>query len=101
MGGGSKTQQPKEDPSAITQRERDIEQIAEIDDDENRRIKRAMAARQGVRAFRRSIGTSRIGGARGDQSSSSAAVAPRPSSPSASASSAQRAYRQAYGYYTY
>lgn len=52
-GGGGGSAQPKEDPSAIVQRRRDIEQLAQLDEEENRRIKRAMQSRTGTRAFSR------------------------------------------------
>ncbi len=47
---------PKEDPAVGALRNRQIADLAELDEEENRRIKRALHPRQ--RAFRRSSGDS-------------------------------------------
>jgi hypothetical protein len=60
--------QPQEDPSIRVQRERSIRDLAEIDEEENRRLKMAFKSRRGVRAFRPSArggGGSTSGGSGG------------------------------------
>lgn len=45
---------PKEDPSIRVLRERQIRELAELDEEENRRLKAAFRGSRGIRAFRRS-----------------------------------------------
>lgn len=51
-----KTELPTEDPSVLAFRERQVRELAELDEEENRRIKAALFPR--VRAFRRKSGDS-------------------------------------------
>ena len=51
-----KAELPTEDPSVLAFRERQVRDLAELDEEENRRIKRALFPR--VRAFRRKSGDS-------------------------------------------
>ena len=60
---------PTEDPSVRVLRERQIRELAELDEEENRRLKSAFRNSRGIRAFRRSGGGSGSGG--GSVSSSS------------------------------
>ena len=48
MGGGGG---PKEDPSVARLRARQLEDLAQLDEEQNTRIKRLMRASTGVRAF--------------------------------------------------
>ena len=43
---------PEEDPSVGIARQRQFEELADLDEEENRRIKAALNAARGVRAFR-------------------------------------------------
>lgn len=52
----SRPKPPTEDPSAAVLRERQVRDLADLDEEENRRIKAALTATRGVRAFRRSVG---------------------------------------------
>ncbi len=56
IGGGGKP--PKEDPAVRVLRERQIRDLAELDEEENRRLKSAFRTSRGIRAFRRSGGGS-------------------------------------------
>lgn len=60
---------PKEDPSVGQLRDRQIEQLAKLDEEENERLKRAFVNVRGVRAFRRTgdgrVGTTSAGAPRG------------------------------------
>lgn len=49
-----RTKPPKEDPTLISFRERQVRELADLDEEENRRIKQALVPRN--RAFRRSSG---------------------------------------------
>ena len=49
---------PSEDPSVRILRERQIIELAELDEEENRRLKTAFRRSRGIRAFRRSGGSS-------------------------------------------
>ena len=51
-----KAELPTEDPSVLAFRERQVRDLAELDEEENRRIKQALFPR--VRAFRRQSGDS-------------------------------------------
>ena len=50
MGGSAKT--PSEDPSSIALRKRQAEQLLQLDEDANTRIKRMYSASQGLRIAR-------------------------------------------------
>jgi hypothetical protein len=65
MGGKSKT--PKEDPASIALRKRQTEQLLELDDEQNVRVRRMYNASTGMRSFRGSS-DSRI--PRGDSAAS-------------------------------
>ena len=56
IGGAPKP--PKEDPAVRVLRERQIRDLAELDEEENRRLKSAFRTSRGIRAFRRSGGGS-------------------------------------------
>lgn len=58
---------PKEDPAVAVARDRQIEELAELDEDENVRIKRLLVAARGTRGFR---GNSVLSGARTSRGSS-------------------------------
>jgi hypothetical protein len=47
-----KPKAPKEDPAATRARQLQIEQLADLNEEENRRIKNIFSATRGVRAFR-------------------------------------------------
>ena len=49
---GSKPKTPKEDPASIALRKRQAEQLLDLDEDANTRIKRMFAASQGLRVGR-------------------------------------------------
>lgn len=53
----SKPKAPKESPDAARLRERQVLQLAELDREENTRIKRLMAGPKPLRVFRGSSGT--------------------------------------------
>lgn len=44
---------PEEDPAVGALRDRQMEELADLDEEENRRLKAAFVNRRGVRAFRR------------------------------------------------
>lgn len=49
---------PEEDPSVKALRVRQVEDLADLDEEENRRLKAALRTNRGVRAFRRpSVGS--------------------------------------------
>ena len=54
----NKLRLPSEDPSVRILRERQIRELAELDEEENRRLKTAFRRSRGIRAFRRSGGSS-------------------------------------------
>lgn len=56
IGPGNDPRLPTEDPSVKVLRERQIRDLAELDEEENRRLKTAFRASRGIRAFRRSGG---------------------------------------------
>ncbi len=57
--GGSKNKSlPEEDPSVRVLRERQVRELAELDEEENLRLKTAFRRSRGIRAFRRSGGGS-------------------------------------------
>lgn len=64
---GSKPKAPKEDPASIALRKRQTEQLLELDDEQNVRVRRMYNASTGMRAFRGSSDT-RL--PRGDSSAS-------------------------------
>lgn len=45
---------PTEDPSVRVLRERQVRELADLDEEENRRLKAAFRVSRGIRAFRRS-----------------------------------------------
>lgn len=65
---------PKEDPAVRIARNRQMEELAELDEEENRRLKGLMTQRRGIRAFRSTAGrrsmTSRGGRPRGSSGNS-------------------------------
>ena len=77
IGGGPKP--PKEDPAVKVLRDRQIRDLAELDEEENRQLKSAFRTSRGIRAFRRSdvSGRGSIG-----------------SSPSSAGSGGQRAFQR-------
>lgn len=55
FGSGSGAPElPVEDPSIRILRERQVSELASLDEEENRRLKTAFRASRGIRAFRRS-----------------------------------------------
>ncbi len=63
IGGGPKP--PKEDPAVKVLRARQIRELADLDEEENRRLKSAFRTSRGIRAFRRSGGSdASVGGDR-------------------------------------
>lgn len=70
-GGGDVPALPEEDPSIRILRERQVRELAELDEEENRRLKTAFRSSRGIRAFRRS------GGASGSVRSSSGSTGQR------------------------
>lgn len=50
---GSSPKPPAEDPAVKRLRARQIEELAELDEEENERLKRAFSVSRGVRAFTR------------------------------------------------
>lgn len=69
---------PQEDPSVKVFRERQIEDLAKIDEEENRRLKMAFRLTRGVRAFRPSAagGNGSTSGGSGGPSGGRAASRP-------------------------
>ena len=55
LGGGKKPKPPTEDPSVRVLREQQVRELAELDEEENRRLKTAFRRSRGIRAFRRSV----------------------------------------------
>lgn len=53
---------PKEDDSVIAARERQILDLAKLDEEENRRVKQMRQVSRGVRAFRAIRGAKGVGG---------------------------------------
>ncbi len=49
---------PEEDPAVDVLRQRQVRDLAELDEEENRRLKTAFRTSRGIRAFRRSGGGS-------------------------------------------
>ena len=70
-----KSKTPKEDPSVLAFRERQIRDLTELDEEENRRIKTALFPRK--RAFRRSSGDTSGSTVRSDAGARGAAGAKR------------------------
>jgi hypothetical protein len=64
---GGKAKKPKEDPASIALRKRQTEQLLELDDEQNVRVRRMYNASTGMRSFRGSSDT-RL--PRGDSSAS-------------------------------
>ncbi len=55
FGGGDKSDLlPEEDPTVRVLRDRQIRELADLDEEENRRLKTAFRRSRGIRAFRRS-----------------------------------------------
>jgi hypothetical protein len=54
---GSKPKTPKEDPASIALRKRQTEQLLELDDEQNVRVRRMYNASTGMRSFRGSSDT--------------------------------------------
>lgn len=52
---------PTEDPSVRVLRERQVRELADLDEEENRRLKAAFRVSRGIRAFRRSGSSSSAG----------------------------------------
>jgi hypothetical protein len=50
-----KPKAPAEDPTTVLARARQMEELAELDEEENRRIKRMLIVGRGARAFRGNI----------------------------------------------
>ena len=65
---------PREDPSVAVMRERQIRDLAELDEEENRRMKAAFKVSRGVRAFRPSAAGGAGSASSGGGSGSRAAV---------------------------
>jgi hypothetical protein len=53
---GSKAKKPKEDPASIALRKRQTEQLLELDDEQNVRVRRMYNASTGMRSFRGIVG---------------------------------------------
>jgi hypothetical protein len=54
---GSKPKKPKEDPASIALRKRQTEQLLELDEEQNVRVRRMYNASTGMRSFRGSSDT--------------------------------------------
>lgn len=48
----SKPKPPKEDPASIALRERQLEQLAKLDDEENEKVKRLLLSTRGTQSYR-------------------------------------------------
>lgn len=70
-----KQKDPKEDPSVISFRERQIRDLAKVDEEENRRIKQALFPRQ--RVFRRQSSRPNSGSVRSNAGSGGEAASAR------------------------